>query len=256
MKRIGKIEELYRYPVKSFQGEAVPMLEVKQYGIDGDRSHVFIDHSRADKHLSAKQVPELLGYTAKYIDASSEEIVIHSPQGKLLEWDEQLLKEVEQLSGKKLSLYNFKSNQIGLRAVDAEPILITSIQSLAIAKKVLHKALDFRRFRPNIVINLDHMLQREEENEQIIELDYVQDSQDVFPDFSLVGKSLRLGSVTLEVTDACERCSMVNVHPEKLTSDPQILKELIQRYDGCFGVYARVVETGMIQEDDDVFLVE
>ncbi len=50
---IGQIKEIVRHPVKSFRGESVQKTKVMEYGLYGDRSHVFMDETRPGKFLTS-----------------------------------------------------------------------------------------------------------------------------------------------------------------------------------------------------------
>lgn len=46
MELLGAVSRIYRYPVKSFQGELLTETEISLNGMPGDRTHVFMDQSR------------------------------------------------------------------------------------------------------------------------------------------------------------------------------------------------------------------
>src|SRR2546428_2503164 len=60
--KIGEVEELFRYPVKSMSGEALEVAELGWHGVDGDRRLAF---RRADDRggfpwLTATKLPDLI----------------------------------------------------------------------------------------------------------------------------------------------------------------------------------------------------
>ena len=59
MLKIGQIDRIIRYPVKSFSGDHVRVIRVMNYGLYGDRSHAIIDQSRGEKFLTITQFPEM-----------------------------------------------------------------------------------------------------------------------------------------------------------------------------------------------------
>ena len=66
----GSVAELWRFPVKSMQGDQVPDVEVTARGIMGDRAHALID-AETGKVASAKSVklfPELLACRAVLLE--------------------------------------------------------------------------------------------------------------------------------------------------------------------------------------------
>src|SRR5689334_23539474 len=56
---VGRVAELWWYPVKSFLGQRADRLTVRQSGIPGDRGYALADAS-SGRVLSAKRVHELV----------------------------------------------------------------------------------------------------------------------------------------------------------------------------------------------------
>ena len=77
MTEVGTVAQLWRYPVKSFQGEQVDELEVAPGGSPGDRILAVVDPA-ARKVLSAKKYADLLLAAAR-LDGSR--VVITLPDG-------------------------------------------------------------------------------------------------------------------------------------------------------------------------------
>ena len=61
---VGTIGALWRYPVKSMQGEQVGEAAVTPDGLDGDRRYAVCD-AATGRLLSAKSVPDLLLASAR-----------------------------------------------------------------------------------------------------------------------------------------------------------------------------------------------
>ncbi len=59
MNAVGTVTQLWRYPVKSFQGEQVDALDLAPGGAPGDRTLAVVDPA-AGKVLSAKRHADLL----------------------------------------------------------------------------------------------------------------------------------------------------------------------------------------------------
>ena len=60
--KIGELEALFRYPVKSMSGEALKAAELGWHGLDGDRRLALrrIDDRGGFPWLTATQLPELI----------------------------------------------------------------------------------------------------------------------------------------------------------------------------------------------------
>ena len=64
MTQVGTVAQLWRYPVKSFQGEQVDELAIAPGGTAGDRILAVVDPA-AEKVLSAKRYADLLLASAR-----------------------------------------------------------------------------------------------------------------------------------------------------------------------------------------------
>src|SRR5690625_1542843 len=92
--------------------------------------------------------------------------------------------------------------------LDDGPIHLLSTSSLAWLRKQLpHVAVDERRFRPNLVVDVA--------TEGLAEHDWV-------------GRKLRIGEVELEVVAHTVRCVMTTFAQAELASEPRVLKTLAQ----------------------------
>src|SRR5262245_1528201 len=64
---IGRIEALYRYPVKSMRGERLESAALGWYGIEGDRRFALrrLDDRGGFPWLSASKLPEMILFTPR-----------------------------------------------------------------------------------------------------------------------------------------------------------------------------------------------
>ena len=72
-----RVVELWRYPVKSMQGERLDSTAVDSLGLTGDRSWALLDQATG-LTLTGRRVPELLFATGKLIDGKA---VVLLPDG-------------------------------------------------------------------------------------------------------------------------------------------------------------------------------
>ncbi|MEX2628057.1 MAG: MOSC N-terminal beta barrel domain-containing protein, partial [Ilumatobacteraceae bacterium] len=61
-----RVVELWRYPVKSLQGERIESCDVGEHGLVGDRAWGLVDQ-RSGYVLTARRVPELLMASARLV---------------------------------------------------------------------------------------------------------------------------------------------------------------------------------------------
>jgi len=233
---VGTIDEIYRYPVKSLGGERLESCSIQPYGLEGDRAYAFFDETKEgwSRYVTARKIPELLSYQAKY--NAQHEVQIKSPTGEIYNWDNKLLEEVQRLTKVKLSMLNYKDHppiMPELMAVDAASILIITNQTISRLETLWGKSVDPRRFRSNIIVNLE-------------------DSE--FDERMWIGARLRIGDAELQVDECCERCAMITIHPDTLDREVSLLRTVNEEMDLKFGVYASIVNAGHIRKDDRIYL--
>jgi uncharacterized protein YcbX len=93
MMTLGKLLQIWRYPVKSMGGESLPCATISKNGLAGDRCWAVIDNQNSEIR-NAKRWPELLNYhanlqTNEYLATSGfddqvPDVDIHCPDGLIL----------------------------------------------------------------------------------------------------------------------------------------------------------------------------
>ncbi len=261
----GTIVALWRYPVKSMQGEELNASSVSERGLLGDRAYALVDAADG-KIASAKNPrkwPNLFAFRAAYAEpprtgTATPPVRITLPDGAPLDSTQNNLASV---------LMPILGRQVALRAAAPDkPILeeywpdmegldhrdavtdesmpagtffdLAPIHLLTTATLDRLRALypqgrfEVRRFRPNIVVALEGQPQEFVEN-------------------NWVGRTLRLGSeVRLRITRPCGRCVMTTLPQSDLPHDPGILRTAVRNNQGHVGVYATVLQGGTIHRGD------
>jgi len=121
---------------------------------------------------------------------------------------------------------------------DAYPIHIVTDRSLeTLAALAPGSEFDMRRFRPNIVVDVE------------------QDVEGEFPEQDWIGRKLRVGDAEVEVTASCPRCVMVTRDLAELPEDRQVLRTIVRHADQNVGVYANVVRPGTLRMGAAITLV-
>ncbi|MGC8486389.1 MAG: MOSC domain-containing protein [Candidatus Baltobacteraceae bacterium] len=192
---------MYRYPVKSLRGESLARVEIAPGGIVGDRAAALLvasGHARTGKAYRGKEDERLhrLEDEATAVRAAAERGVL--------------------VRGEREAPHYF----------DDSPISLVLAPWLEDAQRICGRALDVRRFRPNLVADALAGVERESD---------------------LLGAELRVGArVRLRVTKAIRRCVTVTYDPESDAVDPGILRALAQEREATFGVYCEVLVPGTI----------
>lgn len=231
---VGKVHKMMRYPVKSFTGESISKARIMSYGIYGDRSHAFIDKSSKDKHLTITQYPKMVTYKAAFIGDDCLEafpkMKISASDGSEYNWDDSaLLERLEKETNRTLETITYSPNYVPFPAIEEDNILLISTQALSELSSSYGEVIDERRFRGNILYDLQNSMKEED----------------------LIGKQIKIGTeVILEINKYCERCMIITVDPETGTRQPKLLKQLVKDQNNHFGLYASVIQTGTIYAAD------
>ena len=118
---------------------------------------------------------------------------------------------------------------------DSHPISLFSIQTARQLGKELNRAIDMRRFRANIFVDLGE--------------------QPGFTENEFVGHKLQIGSTAvLEVIERDKRCKIITLDPETADADPELMRQVVREHDGTAGVYAAVLVEGMVRRGDELTL--
>lgn len=115
----------------------------------------------------------------------------------------------------------------GPERFDILPLLVVTDGALAAFGR------DRRRLRPNIVIaGVDGLEERTWE-----------------------GERLQIGSALVRLESLRGRCVMISVDPDTLQPDPDVLKDVVRRFDGRFALDTSVERGGLVREGDEAVLV-
>lgn len=229
-----RILELWRYPVKSLQGELLPSASLGTQGIEGDRSYAIFD-AETGFGLTGRRVPELLYGSARYAASGALEIVL--PDGSLAADDRAL----SDWLGRPVTLRStddevsrrYESPDDFENDADWDPFegatgsfrdSEATVVSL-VSEGTLH-GWDRRRFRANILLS-----------------DSGEDD--------LVGTRVSVGSAVLDVTKQVGRCVMVTrPQPGGLHKDLDVLRTIHRERGGKLAVGASVVVPGRVTVGD------
>lgn len=230
----GTVVSLHRWPVKSMGGEELRELHLDRRGIAGDRAHVLLDeHRGAPRLLTIRQVPRLLRWHASYgEDAVAPGDVplpwLTAPDGRRFGWDDpELPGALAQDLGRPLALHR----HLALLQDLPDSVLVVTRASHDAVSAALGRALDPRRWRTNVVVELD---------------------APAFAEEGWEGRELRIGDARLALLHPCERCVIPTRDPETATKDPEILRWLAAHRRTIFGMNARPLHPATIRAGDPV----
>jgi uncharacterized protein YcbX len=236
--KVGEVEALFRYPVKSMRGEPLEVAELGWHGLDGDRRLAF---RRADDRggfpwLTATKLPELILFAPQRRDtAAGGNLPTHvrTPEGEELAlFGPELAADVGRRHGSPVEMMHLNRGIFD----EASVSMITSATVGEIGRLSAQHP-DVRRFRPNILIGSLRSVPFEEDE--------------------WVGGVLSFGETSeaaaITITNLDERCSMVNYDPDSARPAAEVLKAIVRVRDNKAGVYGTVIRRGPIAVGQPIF---
>ncbi len=231
------VAELWRYPVKSLQGERVDAADVGPEGLAGDRQWALFDRSTG-LGLTARRVPDLLFASGRLRADGGVEVVL--PDGTA--------------TGEDAALSAWLGRPVALRAATEQPgerryenpsviaadgeydwdafdgargaFHDSSRTRVSLVSTGTLGTWDRRRFRANVLL--------------------AGDGED-----DLVGSTVRLGTAVLDVVGPVPRCVMVTrPQPGGIGRDNGVLKTIHRERGGALAVGALVPVPGRVAVGD------
>lgn len=233
-----RVLELWRYPVKSLQGERLESVSLDSQGLEGDRRFAIFDLDTG-LGLTARRVPELLFARARLTPDGA--VLITLPDGARAQDDATLSRWL----GRRVALR--RAEEGGERRyenpIDFEHEQTSRWEAFSGAPGPFHDSRrtrvslvstgtlgswDPRRFRSNV------LLDGEGEEE-------------------LVGSAVRIGEAVLEVGKRIERCVMVTrPQPGGIERDLSVLRTIARGRDSQLAIGALVAAPGTVAVGDDL----
>jgi uncharacterized protein YcbX len=237
--KIGEVEALFRYPVKSMRGELLEVAELGWHGLDGDRRLALrrSDDRGGFPWLTASKLPELILFTPQRRGSTANGDLpthVRTPEGEeLAVFGQELAKEIGRRHGSPVEMTHLSRGIFD----EASISVITAATVIDIARLAGLRP-DVRRFRPNILISSLRAVPFEEDE--------------------WVGGVLSFGetneAATIAITNWDERCSMVNLDPGSARPAAEVLKAIVRERDNKAGVYGTVTRRGHLAVGQPIFL--
>ncbi len=260
---IGRVDSLWRYPVKSMAGEELDEAFVGFSGVYGDRVFAFRSSAspKGFPYLTAREQREMLlyrprfrhpdraalpanladaqalapGVTPLYADPADLVVDVETPSGRVLAIDDPALLSLLAAGAREAHALTLLRSERSL--TDCRPISIFSVQTARALESELGIIVDKRRFRANIYLDLK--------------------SAAGFAEDQYVGRSLQLGSkAVLSILERDPRCRMITLDPDTGESNPEILRPVAQAHEKKAGVYGAVLVEGKVRQGDLVEVLD
>jgi hypothetical protein len=229
--KIGEVEALFRYPVKSMSGERLEVTDLGWHGLEGDRRLAF---RRADDRggfpwLTATKLPDLILFSPLRRGPAVEGNLpthVRTPEGgEMAVFGQELAAEVGRRYGSPVQMMHLKHG-----IFDEASISVITSATIGEIGRLAAQRPDVRRFRPNILIASLRSVPFEEDE--------------------WVGGVLWFGeskeAAATGITMRDERCSMVNLDPGSARPDAEVLKAIVRVRDNKAGVYGTIIRRGRL----------
>ena len=261
MSVVGKVDSVWRYPVKSMRGEELGEAFAGFSGIYGDRLFAFRSSANHEgfPYFTAREQRRLLQYRPRFrhpdkaarpinlLEAESRnanplladlaELVVdvQAPDGKTVAINDPAL--IEMLRADVDQKHQVTLMQSQRAMTDCRPVSVFSLQSARQLAEETGTPVDKRRFRANVYVDLT--------------------SANGFAENELVGRSVKIGpKVVISILERDSRCVVITLDPDTAEQSPAILKKVAQAHDGMAGVYGAVMVEGMLHKGDPVELLD
>ncbi len=259
---IGTIDALWRYPVKSMRGQTIEQAFIGYAGMYGDRLYAFKTSAGPGffPYLTGRETQDMLLYTPRFCQPEKAEQPINWAEAEALSVGitpvfnsaDELAMDIEAPNGEvyaiddpalatQLAASAGKGHEVSLthsqRAMtDCRPLSLISLQTGQQLAKETGIAIDDRRFRANIHLNLN--------------------SGQGFAEDALIGRNLKLGDkVVVTIVERDPRCAMITYDPDTGEATPEILRHVTQHHQRNAGIYAAVIVEGLVKAGDSVVLM-
>jgi uncharacterized protein len=263
MSNIGRVDSLWRYPIKSMRGEALDEAFVGFSGIYGDRIFAFRSSAspKGFPYLTAREQRKLLRYRPRFrypdkaarpinwaeaqsigpglnaVSADTPDLMVdvEAPTGETLAIDDPAL--IRLLADGVSDAPQLTLVRSDRAMTDCRPVSLLSVQSTRQLGQEIGTSVDQRRFRANVYLDLD--------------------AASGFEEDGFVGRSMRIGSkVAISILERDPRCVMITLDPDTGESRPEFLRQIAQAHKGMAGVYGAVLVEGMLRKGDAVELLD
>lgn len=284
MIEVGRVKELWRYPVKSMKGTQVKESIIGKEGMLGDRNWALRDESIGELS-TVRKIPKLLKFKATYDQEPSPNkvpsVTIELPDGgSVNSADNHANETLSDAIGRTVSLWplqpktNLKHYRLKVPAgaaamkkqfatkemPDMSSITWRSMMELAIFATPLGRYHDVYPLHLLTTGSLEKLKELEPDGDFRVErfrpnllIDTGTNDID-FDEFQWVDGKLYIGETVLKVVSRTVRCSMPAQPQVTIKKDAKVLRALEAHTQRHLGVNISVIKAGIIREGDKVRL--
>lgn len=283
--QIGRIREIWRYPVKSMGGERLSRTQVESRGLPGDRIWAVRDEVRGGIR-GAKKIPPLMRCKARLPEGTRGAVPeITLPDGSRFAADSpDAGARLGATLGQPVTLWPLlPADQLDhyRRGAPSHPDVMMELRSSF--------ALDPGEPLPNLAAFPRELLQYESPPGTYFDAfpillltdaslrrlqracpdsrvdvrrfrpNFVIETPDVLEGFveaAWAGQRIRIGGALLQATVSCPRCVMITHGFDDLPADPALMRSVVREANHEIGVYAKVAQPGPVALGDPLELLD
>jgi uncharacterized protein YcbX len=284
---VGRVREIWRYPVKSMQGERLDAATVGESGISGDRGWALRDET-AGEIRGAKKLPALMRCSARYLAEPVGDTIpaaeITLPDGARVRADAADAGErLSALLGRRVTIWPRRSaddREHYRRAAPDNPDMMAELREV-FGRTPDEPLPDLSVFSPEILEFTSplgtyfdasplHLLTTASLGALSAKTPgarfdvrrfrpnlLIEPSDDVpgLVEQQWCGKTLRIGAAAVRVDIPCPRCVMTTLEQPGLPKDPTVLRTIVRDAAQNLGVYATPIAPGRVAPGDVVELI-
>ncbi|MEO8603257.1 MAG: MOSC N-terminal beta barrel domain-containing protein [bacterium] len=281
---VGRVLEVWRYPVKSMGGESLNAASFGPLGIPGDRGWALRDEA-AGEMRGAKKLPVLMRCKARYdrepADGAVPPVTMTLPDGSSVHsGDADVSARLSALTGRSVTLWPLQppeSTDHYRRGLPDNPDMEAELRQM-FGRLPDEPLPDLSAIPPELFeytsplgTHFDlfplHLLTtaslrtlaaktpgaafdvRRFRPNLLIE---PSDGADGLVEAGWCGKTLRIGSAVVSIAMPAMRCSMTTHAVDELPKDPSVLRTIVRDANQNLGVYATVSQAGAVRVGDTV----
>src|ERR1700730_10174442 len=230
---IGRVEAIFRYPVKSMGGERLEAANLGWYGLDGDRRLAFrrMQDRSGMPWLTASKLPDLVLFAPQRREDGAQGDLdlpthVRTPDGQAMPvFGDDLAAEVGRRYGAPVQMMQLRHG-----IFDEACISVIAMETVREIARLAGRSPDVRRFRPNVVVRLLRSVPFQEDK--------------WLGGVLLFGEGDDGPAITVTMRD--ERCSMVNLDPDTPSPAPEMMKAVVRANQNNAGIYGAVTRIGRL----------
>lgn len=279
---VGTVEALFRYPVKSMQGERLDAAQVGPMGLVGDRA--FAVREPQGRVLTAKRTKELLGWSASFGEGANpgdRSPLITAPDGETFDaTDETASARLSEQLGRDVIVERAGTSGEAFGELDADTIFagIPADQVLEGKPRQLPAGADRYGLATGTFFDSAHLhllatgtlehlgsligedadtnVRRFRPNMLIRTDDGVTGlAEEGWVEDAWMGHRLRIGAVEVSQIWPTLRCVMTTVAQAGMARDLRVLKTIVREHDTDLGAFATASVPGQVRVGDPVVLI-